>query len=74
MITKAFGNLPGEEQQEKAGHTAQWAKEPCRPSGGRTLQQMEIRYAYAQEFLWEVFAGSQATCVTGRSLNKKMLY
>ena len=28
MITKAFGNLPGEEQQEKAGHTAQWAEEP----------------------------------------------
>lgn len=28
MITRAFGNLPGEEQQEKAGHTAQWTEEP----------------------------------------------
>lgn len=28
MITRAFGNLPGEEQQEKVGHTAQWAEEP----------------------------------------------
>lgn len=28
MITRAFENLPGEEQQEKAGRMAQWAEEP----------------------------------------------
>lgn len=28
VITRAFGNLPGEEQQEKDAHTAQWAEEP----------------------------------------------